>query len=75
LDRKLAVNDKLRERQFLELHNDLGELARERLARFSSKIDVVPGPKSKAAEAIPFRLELPASVIRQMIDEPSLHWL
>ena len=34
-----------------------------RLARFSSKIDVASGPKSKAAETIPFRLELPAGLI------------
>ena len=74
-NRQLAVND---EPARLEAHqhgHDFGKIAPERLARFRPEIDLVARAEGKAAEPIPFRLELPAGLLGELGHELRLHRL
>ena len=72
-DRELAVEHEAVGRKRAQHRRDLGEVARQRLAGFRPEIDLVAGPEGEAAEAVPFRLELPAGLARQIVDELRLH--
>ena len=72
-DRELAVDHEAVGRKRAQYRRDLGEVARQRLAGFRPEIDLVAGPEGEAAEAVPFRLELPAGLARQIVDELRLH--
>ena len=54
---------------------DFGEEAVERLAGFGEELDVATVLMGEAAKAIPFGLELPAIVFRQLADKLGLHRL
>src|SRR5688500_8775812 len=53
--------------------DDVGEIARERLSRLRNEIDAISITKHEAAESIPFRLVLPLTSRRKLVDEKRLH--
>ena len=72
-DDKLAVEDEAARLQPAQYRCHLWEIAAQRLSRFGAQLEPVPGAECQTAEPVPFRLELPARLVRQIVDEPRLH--
>ena len=72
-DRQLAVEREWIERYIAQSGDNFGEVTCERLAALGAQIDFGPGAERQAAEAIPFRFELPARFIGQRGDQMRFH--
>src|ERR1700679_2441178 len=70
---QLAVENKSRSFDSGEGGDDLGKIARQRLAGLGPQLHPPVRLESQATKAIPFWLELPAAVLRQFGDETSFH--
>ncbi len=64
-NRQLAVDHERVRLEAGQHGHDFGEIAPERLARFRPELDLVARAKGEATEPVPFRLELPAGLVRQ----------
>ncbi len=73
LNDEFAVDNEVVRGYRADLLGDLGEEARQRLARFRHQLDCTARLVSEAAEAVPLRLELPAAAFRQGIGSARLH--
>ena len=72
-DGQLAVDHELPLRQLPQRLHHVREIARQRLARLGPELDLLPRPERQAAKAVPFRLEMPAGLVRKTVDEPRFH--
>jgi hypothetical protein len=70
----LAVDDKRFDFQRAGCLDELGKIARQGAAGFRLQNDISAVAKEKTAEAVPFRLVLPAASGRNPVDRKRLHW-
>ena len=72
-DGKFAVDYESCRFETLKPLDDIGEIARQRLAGLRLQENLVPIPKGDAAKAVPFRLVLPIVAHRDFIDRACFH--
>ncbi len=72
-DDQLTVEQEAIVLQRVEQFDDLGEIARQRLARLGGQRDLGAVAAREAAEAVPLGLELPAVAIGQFGGEQGFH--